>query len=306
MAQLSSSTSQYRDGVFSASSPAPKYGTMTRPFENGSLGDDMTLESDAAAMLDPALDHLVASLQPGGLESRALPPPALAAAACAVALAQQARAESEINRKLVVALAATYSAGFFGLPRNTVPYTIDQIFGMYGMSTLQRRQYHQEAAALLDQYVATLTKGNSMSGVFRDGVLGNAMFQNGAIRDGSLGRQNGAFHDGSLGMFQNTAFHDGSLGALQKTRRRLALQYLQNAHRRRTVAPSTPGMSWANLKGLGGGCGCSGMGATVAPEPLVTDEGTSTIPGVRRNQALLAGGVAVALGLVWYVATKKK
>ena len=216
MAQLSSSTSQYRDGVFSAASPAPKYGTMTRPFENGSLGEDMSLESDAAAMLDPALDHLVASLQPGGLESRALPPPALVAAQVAIALAQQARAESEINRKLVVALAATYSAAFFGLPRNTVPYTIDQIFGMFGMSTLQRRQYHQEAAALLDQYVATLQKGNSMSGVYKDGVLGNAMFQNGAVHDGSLGHQSGAFRDGSLGaMFQNVAFQDGSLRIFQ-------------------------------------------------------------------------------------------
>lgn len=282
MAQLTSSTSQYRDGVFSASSPAPKYGTMTRPFENGSLGEDMSLEADAVAMLDPALDHLVASLQPAGLESRALQPPALAAAACAVALAQQARAESDINRKLVIALAATYSAAFFGLPRNTVPYTIDQIFGMFGMSTLQRRQYHQEAAALLDQYVAILTKGNGMSGVYRDGVLGNAMFQNGALRDGSLGHQNGAFHDGSLGaMFQNTAFRDGSLGMLRKEGRR---GWARRIHQ--TVKPTA---------GLGGGCGCSGMGADVA----VVEE----TPFYKKP--LYIGGAAVALGLVLYVATKK-
>ncbi len=267
MARLSSSTSQYRDGVFSAASPAPTYGSMTRVFENGSLGDDATLESDASAMLDPALDHLIASLQPGGLESRALPPPALAAAQVAVALAQQARAESDIQKKLIIAMAATYSAAFFGLPRNTVPYTIDQICGMFAMSSMQRRQLHQAAAALLDQYVATITKGNSMSGVYKDGVLGNAMFQNGAIRDGSLGRQNGAFQDGSLGalMRQNVAFRDGSLGRVRRS-----------------------------MRGLGG-CGCSGLGADVA----VVDD----TPFYKKP--LYIGGAAVALGVVLYAVTRK-
>ena len=278
MAQLSRSTSQYRDGVFSAASPAPRYGSMTRPFENGSLGDDMTLESDACAILDPALDHLVASLQPGGLESRALPPAALAAAQIAIALAQAARAESDIQKKLVLAMAASYSAAFFGLPRNTLLYTIEQICGMFAMSSSQRRQYHQQAAALLDQYVATLKKGNnSMSGVYKDGVLGNAMFQNGAVRDGSLGRQNGAFHDGSLGaVFQNTAFHDGSLGTTRKVGRR-------------HYASRKPAVWSRSVKGLGG-CGCSGIGADVA----VVDE----TPFYKKP--LYIGGAALVLGVVLY------
>lgn len=272
MAQLSRTTSQYRDGVFSAATPAPRYGTLSTAFENGSLGDDdSTLETDAAALIDPALDRVVASLQPAGLETRALPPAAFAAARVATVLAQQARAEPDIEQKIVLAIAASYSATFFGLPRNTLLYTIDQVFGMFAMSASQRRAYHQMAARALDGYVKSLKKGNAMSGVFRDGVLGNA------YKDGSLGRQQGATRDGSLGalMLQNGAFHDGSLGAMRRPR-------VWNMRR----APQ--------LRGLG--CGCSGVGADALPV-------VATVTPFYKKP-LVIGGAAIALGVVLYAVTR--
>lgn len=284
MATLSRKASQYRDGVFSQSSPAPRYGQLLTSFEDGSLGT--TVEEDAAGDLDPALDRVIASLQPAGLQTRALPPAALQSAATAVALAQQARGEIDIGNKIVLAIAASYAATFFGLPRNDLAYVIDQVCGMFALTSAQRREYHQQAARVLDTFVANLKKGNAMSGVFRDGVLGDAykdgslgLHQNGAIRDGSLGAvmyQNHAFRDGSLGMFQPRDYRDGSLGRVPR-----ALQ----KHGRR----------YGKLQGLGGGCGCSGMGAdvTVAPEQPFY------------KKPLYIGGAAIVLGIVLYGVTRK-
>ncbi len=275
MANLSLSTSQYRDGVFSAASPAPRYGQLLTSYENGSLGS--TLEEDAAGDLDPALDRMIKSLQPDGLQSRALPPAAMASAAAAVTLAQQARAEADIGTKIVLAIAASYAAAFFGLPRNDLAYVVDQVCGMFAMPSAQRRNYHQQAARVLDQFVASLKKGNAMSGVFRDGSLGILVSQQGATRDGSLGAvmyQNHAVRDGSLGvtMFQPRDFRDGSLGRIGRIEKRAR-----------------------SMRGLGGGCGCSGMGddAVVAP----------ATPFYKKP--LYIGGAAVALGVVLYAVTRK-
>jgi hypothetical protein len=272
MATLSRKTTQYRDGVFSAASPAPRYGQLLTSFEDGSLG---SLEEDAAADLDPALARVIQSLQPDGLQTRGLPPAALASAATAVALAQQARAETDINTKIVFAVAASYAATFFGLPRNDLAYVIDQVCGMFAMTAAQRREYHQQAARVLDKYVASLKKGNAMSGVFKDGVLG------GAYKDGSLGfvRQQGAIRDGSLGavMFQNHAFRDGSLGVTNLSQQKRKRQ-------------------WASMRGLGGGCGCSGVGDDAAPAVVET-------PFYKKP--LYIGGAAVVLGIVLYAATHK-
>lgn len=274
MATLSRNTSQYRDGVFSSASPAPRYGQLLTSFEDGSLGT--TLEEDAAGDLDPALERVIESLQPAGLQSRALPPATIASAATAVALAQQARAEIDIGNKIVLATAASYAATFFGLPRNDLAYVIDQVCGMFALTSAQRREYHQQAARVLDTFVASLKKGNAMSGVFKDGVLG------GAYKDGSLGilvSQQGAVRDGSLGavMYQNHAFRDGSLGrAPRKVGRR--------------------GQYTRSVSGLGGGCGCSGMGAdvTVMPEEPFY------------KKPLYIGGAAIVLGIVLYGVTRRK
>ncbi len=290
MAQMSYSTGQYRDGVFGGATPAPRYGSLTTVYENGSLGDDLTdtgdLETNAAAILDPALDAVVRSLDPGGLQTRALETPALVAAQVAVALAKQARAETDVQRKLIIATAASYSAAFFGLPRNTLLYTIDQICGMFAMTSYQRRDMHQAAARLLDSYVASLKRTSPMSGVFqagasrdgslgqayRDGVLGAAMFQNVAFQDGSLGRamaQPGAFHDGALG----TGYRAGPRGLRYGLKRRL------------------PGVS-------GLGCGCSGVGADAAV--VATPAATPFY-----KNPLVIGGAAVALGVVLYAVSKR-
>ena len=265
MATLSSATSQYRDGVFSAATPAPRYGQLLTTFENGSLGS--TLEEDAANNLDTALDHVIQSLQPDGLQSRVLPPEAFASAATAVALAQQARAATDIGTKIVFAVAASYAATFFGLPRNNLAYVIDQTCGMFAMTPAQRREYHQQAARVLDQFVASLKKGNAMSGDFRDGSLGVLMRQQGATRDGSLGAV----------MYQNGAFQGGSLGLMSRQQRMRRARYM-------------------NLRGLGGGCGCSGVGdeaAVVGPETPFY------------KKPLYIGGAAIALGVVLYAVTRK-
>lgn len=270
MATLSRIANQYRDGVFSNSSPAPRYGTLTTAFEDGALGSSERDEG-AAHMLNAALDKTIAALQPAGLESRALPPAALASAATAVALAQEARATEQIDRKLTVAIAASYAATFFGLPRNTLLFTVDQIFGMFALTAAQRRRFHHDAARLLDAYVASLKKGNAMSGVYRDGVLG------GAYEDGVLGHivaQQRAIRDGSLGslMPQPGVFRDGALG----------------------ISPKRRGRRPA-LRGLGGGCGCSGMGAdvTVVPET----------PFYKKPAVIC--GAAIALGVVLYAVKRK-
>lgn len=270
MATLSRIATQYRDGVFSSASPAPRYGTLVTAFEDGALGSDS--DADAAQVLNTALDQTIASLQPGGLESRGLPPAALASAATAVALAQQARAVASIDQKLVIAIAASYAATFFGLPRSTLLYTVEQIFGMFALTAAQRRQFHHDAARVLDAYVASLQKGSSMSGVFRDGVLGGA-YQDGVL--GALMAQPGALRDGALG----AAAHR------QQRRRGLAI---------RPIGPLPLPLPRA-LRGLGGDCGCSGMGAdevAAAPTPLY-------------KKPLVLGGAAIALGVVLYAVTRK-
>ena len=235
-----------------------------------------TLEDDAGSLLNAALARVIRSLDPAALQTRALPPAALLAAGTAVELAKSAREESDVNTKIVLAAAASYSAAFFGLPRNDLAYVIDQVCGMFAMTAAQRRDYHQQAARVLDEFVASLKKGNAMSGVFKDGVLG------GAYKDGSLGilvSQQGATRDGSLGavMFQNHAFRDGSLGAV-KLRKQMALT----------------GRLRLRSKGLAGGCGCSGIGA---------DEIAAETPFYKKP--LVIGGAAVALGVILYAATRK-
>lgn len=262
-----------------------QYRTVTRAFRDGSLGDDASLESDAAALLNPALDRVIRSLDPAGLETHAVTLAALKAAACARALAAQAIAETDIPSKMRLATAASYSAAFFGLPRNTLLHTVDQVCGMFSMTASQRRAMHQDAARLLDSYVAQL-KGNAMSGVlqagsFRDGSLGDA------YRDGVLGtlmRQNVAYRDGSLGraMFQNGAYQGGSLGASG-----WRSQGSGAALRRRSR------MAHQQMRGLG--CGCSGVGADVA---VVPDE------PFYKKPAYIAGA-AVVLGVVLYAATRR-
>jgi hypothetical protein len=278
MATLSHQTSQYRDGVFSAASPAPRYGQLTAAFENGSLGD-ATLEDEANSVLDPALDRLVAALQPAGLESRALPPAAVASAQTAISFAQLARAESDdIPRKIQLAMAASYAAAFFGLPRNNLLYVIDQVCGMFALTAAQRRDYHAQAAALLDNYVRSIKKGNAMSGAFRDGSLG--ILQNGAFRDGTLG----------AAMLQNGAFHDGSLGAIPDPRTAAMHKRWQRyrPHQRVWTMARTP-----QLRGLGG-CGCSGVG----------DDAVATETPFYKKP-LYIGGAAVVLGAVIYAISKR-
>lgn len=275
MARLSSSTSQYRDGLFSAASPAPRYGQLLTAFEDGSLGEyPGNLDVDSSMVLNKALDLLQESLQPAGLETLALPPSALQAAADARALAQMARGEEDVRKKMVLAAAASYSAQYYGLPRNTVAYTLDQVFGMYAMSASQRRAIHQQAALALDLFVAT-RKGAAMSGVYKDGVLGNVMFQPGSFQDGSLGRivrQNGAIQDGSLGamMYQPGAFRDGALGRARARRMRA-------------------------LRGLSGGCGCSGVG---------DDAAVATVEAPWKKP-LMVGAAVAGLGVVLYLLKKK-
>lgn len=229
-------------------------------YEDGSLGNDGSLESDASVLIDAALNRVVTTLQPAGLETHALPPRAMEAASDAVSLAQLALAEPEITKKMVLAAAASQMATFFGLPRNTLAYSLDQVFGMFAMSASQRRAIHQQAAAALDLFVAT-KKGSPMSGVYKDGVLGmTTMFQNTAFRDGSLGA--------SI-MFQNGAFQDGSLGRVGRRR---------------------------GLRGLGGGCGCSGMGADAV---LATEQ------PFYKKPAVIAVAAAVGLGVVLFAVKRK-
>jgi hypothetical protein len=309
MATLSHSTSQYRDGVFSAASPAPNYGQLTRVFENGSLGNDGSdLETDAAAILDTALDKVIASLQPGGLESRALPPEALVAASTAIALATAARAELDVQKKLVLATAASYSAAFFGLPRNTLLYTVDQVCGMFAMTAYQRRQYHQEAARVLDNYVASLKqkKGSPMSGAYRDGSLGILM-QQGATRDGSLGAamyQPGAFHDGALGAgagWGSTAWGRMRSRAGLAARTRLNLMPAAYYNRPGVVLGPTRRRASAT-SGLG--CGCSGVGDDGTVLTATETQQSIDDRAARNKKILMIGGGAVVLAGVLYAITR--
>lgn len=256
---------------------SPRLGATETEAEGVSFGEyEGNLDNDATIVINKACDLLEQALRPAGLETMALPPPALVAASNARALAQLAQQESDVHKKMVLAAAASYSAQFYGLPRNTLAYTLDQVFGMFAMSASQRRAIHQQAAAALDLFVAT-KKGAAMSGVFRDGILGSAMFQNGAFRDGSLGAalmpQPVAFRDGSLGaalMAQPGVFRDGSLGRYRAKRRAMS--------------------------GLGG-CGCSGMGA---------DAVTTVETPFYKKPVVMAVGAAAALGVVLYAASRKK
>lgn len=290
MATLSRIATQYRDGVFSSASPAPRYGSLLTSFEDGSLGSDGDPDADAAQVLNAALDQTIAALQPAGLESRGLPPAALASAATAVALAQQARAEGAIDAKLTIAIAASYAATFFGLPRSTLLFTVEQIFGMFALTAAQRRQFHQDAARLLDAYAASIQKGSSMSGVFKDGVLG------GAYHDGVLGRivpQQRSIRDGVLGAIMNQpgVYRDGALGTSVAHRQQ----------RRRPVSPlrpvgPLPFAALRPLRGVGGGCGCSGVGA---------DEVVAAAETPFYKKPLVIGGAAIALGIVLYAVKRK-
>lgn len=254
MPPISTATQQYRDGVFSASSPAPRYGTLLTAFEDGSLGEaDGDLDGDASTVLNKACELLIQELQPAKLN--ALPAAARDAAADASALASFAIQESDITKKMVLCVAASYRSQFFGLPRTTLAYSLDEVFGSYAMSASQRRAIHQQGNAALDLFIAT-KKGSPMSGVYKDGILGSLMFQPRAVRDGSLGAL----------MAQNVAFRDGSLGRAR------------------------------GLRGLGSGCGCSGVGDDAAA--------TATVTPFYKKPVVLAVGAAVGLGVVLYALNK--
>jgi len=253
-----------------------------------SLGD-MSLEENAVATLDPALRKLIASLDPAGLETHALPPAAMAAAATATTLAKMALASADdIPTMMQLAMAASYAAAFFGLPRNNLLYVIDEVCGTFALTASQRRDYHARAAALLDNYVLSLKKGSAMSGAYKDGSLG--ILQNGAYQDGSLGLpQSGAFRDGSLGILQHGAFRDGSLGYVSPGSDRY-----QSMVRAGMIGFRRSGRRVQQMRGLGGGCGCSGVGddAVAAPTPFY-------------KKPLVIGGAAVALGVAIYAFSRK-
>lgn len=280
-----------------------------------SLGD-MTLEENAAATIDPALRKLIASLEPAGLETHALPPAAMASAATAVVFAKLALAAGDVQSKIELAMAASYAAAFFGLPRNNLLYVIDEVCGTFALTSAQRRDYHARAAALLDNYVLSLKKGSAMSGAYKDGSLG--ILQNGAHQDGSLGLlqagafkdgslgilQNGAFRDGSLGMSQAGAFRDGSLGVYQAGAFRggsLGLDprsaKYQAMARAGMVGFRRSGRMGQQLRGLGGGCGCSGMGADATT--------VTTVETPFYKKPLVIGGAAVVLGVAIYAFSRK-
>jgi len=286
MPQMSSSTSPYRDGVFSVASPAPRYGTLLTAFENGSLGG---LEEDADTLLNTCLT--------GYLEASALTqshvPAQAAALQVARDLAKQALETTDLDQKLVLTCAASYSAAYFGLPRNDLLPTVDQVFGMFVMPMSQRGAYHQQATALLESYVSSLKKGNSMSGVYRDGVLGSVLMrQNGAFRDGSLGlnnlmAQSVAYRDGSLGAYlvpQNVAYQDGSLGDPRLAGKRY--------HAARRVPMTYSQRTARAVSGTGCGCGVGADEIAVAETPFY------------KKPAYIAGG-AVLLGVALYAATRK-
>lgn len=222
--------SEYRDGVFSVSSPAPRYGSLETAFENGSLGG---LDEDAAAALDPVLDDFIVkmavSVSPvggggvGGAKGLS--------GAAAVNIAKEARklAPEAIQRKLALAIAAGYAASFFGYPDNALMPTVAGICNTFAMTGNQRNALHQEAMSAYKFYLRRQQqleardreflekKGVPMSGVFRDGVLGSA------------------YQDGVLG----DAYHDGVLGALTPIERMLA------AKRRIASAPTAAPKCWA-------------------------------------------------------------
>ncbi len=323
-------TYQYRDGVFSASSPAPRYGTLPSVFENGSLGG---LEEDAAQAIDPMLDQFTVEMAVTVKDSRNSA--AVLSGATAVNLAKAAREASDINEKLALTIAAGYAASHFGLPQNSLLATVNGVCDTFVMTSNQRNALHQQALALYKSYLVQqekLQKGNPMSGVFRDGVLG------GAYQDGVLGAA--AFRDGSLGALtaadrvkaavmarklgtkpardkfgflltvpQQRQSRDGSLG-LTIAERRSGLPTVWSP-------PGTPGWSGGGSRlmldktglpivprnkrarirpvaGLGG-CGCAGVGAE---DPVV--EETS-----RYKAALLVTSAAMALGLVFYALNRK-
>jgi len=195
---------------------------MIGAFDSGSL------EETAAGVLDSALSEFIVSTAAATSSLSPTAPRAdarRAAGAAAVNLAKDAYGiDSDFSTKLATAIAAGYSAAFFGLPQNSLLVTTDKICGMFTMTANQRRAVHQQAAAILQNYVMSLKKGNAMSGIlqsgsFRDGSLGVLMSQPRAVRDGSLGAimsQSGSFRDGSLGvlMAQPHATRDGVLGAI--------------------------------------------------------------------------------------------
>ena len=222
--------SQYRDGVFSAASPAPRYGTLTAAFENGSLG---SLEEDASALLNPVLGEFAVQMAVTTKNLRRdVSEATTIAGAASVNIAKAASQAEDMSEKLSLALAACYAATHFGLrpgPQDQLMAAIGQVAGLFAMTANQRVALHQQAMKFYKSFIkqqqdlqrrdaALLAKGNVMSGVFRDGVLGSA------FRDGVLGH---AYQDGVLG----DAYRDGSLGAI--TRPMMAMS------RFKSVLPST-------------------------------------------------------------------
>jgi hypothetical protein len=314
--------SQYRDGVFSVSAPAPRYGSLTTVFENGSLGG---LEEDAAAALDPVLDEfavqMAVTVSPIGRGGRG--GAAALSGGAAVNLAKDARAATDINSKLALAIAAGYAASHFGLPENTVLVTVAGICDTFAMTSNQRTALHQQAMALYKSAIvqqqdlqrrseALLEKGNAMSGVFRDGVLGSA------FRDGVLGH---TYQDGVLGALspmqrmaggrpvptyyfrpttrpvvrQQRQVSDGSLGATYALTRPSAVPAVRQLNpllARYFYGTRSRARKQRAVQGLG--CGCAGVGedAPAAETPIY-------------KKPLVIGGAAVALGVVFYALSRK-
>lgn len=265
MATLSRVGSQYRDGVFSRSSPAPRYGSLLTAFENGSLG---SLEEDAVALLDPALKALQSLLSTSGYAQAS-------DTKLAIALADRALSvgADDVQLKLALASAASYAASHFGFPANDLPTVIARVFGSFAMTSNQRNAVRQSALAIYEAAVAK-QKGNAMSGVIRDGVLGSA------YKDGVLGAL----------MYQNGAYRDGALGRaiLRKPLTPIPITSFSNLRRARRRA----------MSGLGG-CGCSGVGDDAAVVPSVETP-------FYKKPVVLAGGAAIGLGVLIYAFSRKK
>jgi len=312
--------SAYRDGVFSAASPAPRYGSLLTAFENGSLGG---LEEEAAQALDPTLDAFIVQTEVAFADLPAQQKGARLAASTALDLARHARATpaTAIDRKLGLTIAAAYAGSNFSLPQNSLLDAVGAIMGTFAMTAHQRNVLRQEAAGLYLEHLTQNAKGNAMAGgilgsVYRDGILGNTLVsQQGAVRDGTLGLvpQQGAVRDGSLGRLTFMDLFSGRNQLLTRSNfrsprmrmrhvsglgltRAQRLAAMSATHRTPHVPTVYGAMRAKRLAGLG--CGCAGVGDDAAPADAVA------APTPLYKQPLVIGGAAVVLGVVLYAVTR--
>lgn len=261
------------------------------------------LVADAFAQIDPVLSAFALAMvvTVDGLPKEKRGTPMATAGAAAVNLAKRGAATDDLSDKLSYAIAAAYAASYFGLPPNTLLVTVEQICDTFAMTSNQRTALHQQAMvayklAIRDQEdlqrrtLALLEKGNPMSGVFRDGVLGSE-----AYRDGSLGilmNQPRQYADGSLGaalMAQPGAYHDGALGspwsAVKSIFTPVNSRLTTKDPRARRQRRATSGL----------GCGCAGLGAEVV---------ATEVPSSGKT-LLYVGGAALVLGGLFYALKKR-